>query len=73
MVRGRNARVSDEQIISAIKERDRPYATASQLAEDLPLTRQGLGKRLRKLHEKGDLDRDKISGNAVLYLIRDES
>jgi len=61
--------VTDKQILSTMAEASRPYVTPKRLAERLPFTSQRAGDRLRRLWENGEIYRDKVSANGVLYTL----
>ena len=66
-------KISDEEILRAIRDGEKPYTTATRLAEEFPISRQGISYRLKSLSEDGRLQQDKISGSGVLYLLPDAS
>jgi predicted ArsR family transcriptional regulator len=49
--------VSDEEIIEAFERIDGPFVTATELADELPIGRVGIRKRLESLHEEGRIGR----------------
>lgn len=63
-----NQQVSDNQILREFEEAEAPYLTASELADRLDMTRQGIHDRLVDLYERGELERKK-SGRTVGWWI----
>lgn len=63
--------VTDEEIISLFCDTDDPFLSASELAEELSFTRQGINKRLRALFERGALERKKC-GNGYGWWLPEE-
>lgn len=74
MASGRRKSITDDELLDAISKGPYPYTTASRLSEldSVPLGREAVRQRLEDLYERGLLERDKPSGNAVLYFIADE-
>lgn len=66
-----NQKITDEQIIAEFRASEDPYLTASELAEKLPMTRQGLHDRLVDLYEEGVLRRKK-TGRTVGWWLNDD-
>jgi len=64
---GRPPRVSDEEILTVFRESQDPVLIASEVAEELPIGRRGVYKRLEQLAEKGELDRKKIGGRGTVW------
>jgi predicted ArsR family transcriptional regulator len=52
-----NEMVSDEEILAAFDEIEGPFVTATELADQLPIGRFGVRKRLEDLHERGRIGR----------------
>lgn len=61
----RNQQVADDDILTLFRESNVPM-TAPELAQDLPITRQGVHKRLKQMAEEGTL-RKKETGSATIY------
>jgi len=56
-----------KQIIDTAGERwGRPFVTASDVAEEVGMTRQGVHRRLENLHEAGELRKYK-PGRGVIW------
>ena len=66
---GRKPTVSDDEILAVFRESADPVLTASEVAEDLPIGRRAVHKRLRKLADEGVLhSKDAGSGSRVWWL-----
>jgi predicted transcriptional regulator len=63
--------VTDEQIIGSVRKGDFPVATAKEIAADLPITRDAVNKRLRRLVSDGQLRSKKVGGAAKVYCTPD--
>lgn len=63
-----NEKVSDEQILTLFQATNDPYLTASEVAEQFSMTRQGAHARLLDLHDDGELNRKK-TGRTVGWWI----
>lgn len=63
-----NQKVTDKRIIEEFEETEEPYLTASELAERLSMTRQGIHERLLELYESGELDRKKTGRTVGWWL-----
>ena len=71
---GRPPAVTDEEILDQFRESDDPVLIASEVADELPIGRRGIYKRLESLAEDGRLGRKKIGGRGtVWWLLEDES
>lgn len=60
-------KVSEQDILKAFDAADAPVLTASDLAEALPLTRQGANYRLNQMHEKGLVEKKTTGARAVVW------
>lgn len=65
-----NQKVSDQEIIEAIKSVDEPVASASEIATQVSLTRTGVTNRLNKLREQGLVERKDV-GNGYVWWVSD--
>lgn len=61
-------KVSDYEIIKAIKDQYGPVACSAELIDELPLTRQGLNKRLRRLADEGAICEKDVGSAKVCWL-----
>jgi predicted transcriptional regulator len=69
---GRDREVSDDAILRAIALHPDPVVTASEVAEEVGITPQGVNKRLKQLVEKERLTRKEVGSRAVIYWLTDE-
>ena len=69
---GRDKEVSDEHILRAIVQHHEPVATASDVAEAVDMTSQGVNKRLKQLSKDGRLTRKQVGARAVIYWLTEE-
>jgi predicted ArsR family transcriptional regulator len=68
---GRTPVVSDEQILECFVEADDPVLSAPELADELPISKTGVYKRLRDLDERGLIDSKKF-GQGKAWWITDD-
>ncbi|WP_432764789.1 MarR family transcriptional regulator [Halobaculum limi] len=64
-------KVSDDQVVQLFRDAHQPIRTAGDLTEQLPITRQAVNKRLRRLASRGLLCRRKVGSSAVVYWLPD--
>jgi len=69
---GRKKEVSDEEILRAIALHPDPIVTASEVAEMVDLTKQGVNKRLRELSDEGYVVRKEVGARAVVYWLDED-
>ena len=60
-------KVSDEQVVKLFRDAGEPIRTAGDITEQLPITRQAVNKRLKRLTSKEVLRRRKVGSSAVVY------
>lgn len=60
-------KVSEQDILKAFDNADTPVLTANDLADMLPLTRQGANYRLNQMHDKGLVGKKKTGSRAVVW------
>ena len=66
---GRKPTVSDDEILAVLRKSSDPVLTATEVAEQLPIGRRAVHKRLRELAEEGVLEsKDAGSGSRVWWL-----
>lgn len=65
---GRSGKISDEDILRAIEDHYAPAVGVTDLADELPVTRQAMYERLSSLHEDGLVEKYKVSRDTVWYL-----
>ena len=61
--------LSDDAVLEFIRKHPDPVVTAPEVAEALEITNQAANKRLRNLHDRGDVHRKKVGGSAVIYWV----
>lgn len=65
---GRRPVVSDEEILSLISDSSDPVISAPELADDLPVSKTAVYKRLRDLQERGLVESKKIGQGRAWWL-----
>jgi predicted ArsR family transcriptional regulator len=68
---GRKPTVSDKEILSVFALSPDPAFFASELTDELGLSRQGVLSRLDELDERGLLDSKKASGRRIFWITTD--
>jgi predicted ArsR family transcriptional regulator len=59
--------VSDDELLSAIKQTTSPVASTSDVSEQLDINTDATRKRLRKLEERGEVDSMKVGARAAVW------
>lgn len=59
--------VTDEEILASFVTADRPFQTATDLAERFGLDRSQAYRRLQRLADTGSLEKSKIGSRAVVW------
>lgn len=70
---GRPPTVSDEEILDVFRGANDPVLIASEVAEELPIGRRGVYKRLESLAENGELGKKKIGGRGTVWWLAENS
>lgn len=65
-----NQKVSDSDIIQAMQSIEGPFVTAGELEGRLPITRHAINKRLKDLHQSGQVETKKASGNWIGWWVQ---
>lgn len=60
--------ISDEELLEHFRNTKEPFLTAPEVAESFPISRQGIDKRLKKLHREGKLRRKKTGQTTIWWL-----
>jgi DNA-binding Lrp family transcriptional regulator len=64
--------MSDEELLQAVAScdewADRPVTTASEIAERMDMSRQGVHRRLQSLHEDGEIRKYKPGRSAIWWI-----
>lgn len=66
-----NREISDSDIVQQFQDADEPFVGASELAEQLGMSRQAMNYRLRQLLDDGVVDRKKVGSGYGWWLERD--
>nr|WP_255171243.1 HTH domain-containing protein [Natrononativus amylolyticus] len=65
--------VSDDDVLDVLRGADTPVLTTQMIADELPVSRQAVYERLRKLHDSEEVGRMKAGSRAVVWWVGDES
>lgn len=60
-------KVTDQDVLKVFDYADAPILTASEIADELPITREATGRRLKRMLEDGLVDRKKTGASAVAW------
>jgi prophage antirepressor-like protein len=71
--RGPDPKVSDTQLVAAIRETDHPFAVAKDVAAHVGLSRERVRQRLNRLSDEDKIKRAKVSGAVIYWLESDVS
>lgn len=69
---GRNPQVSPEEVMKAIAMHPEPVVTASDINEEIGLSRDGARERLKSLAEDGYLDVKRPGSSALVFWMTDK-
>jgi len=58
---------SDDKILRVVRASEVPAVTARWVAETVGMKRQSVHQRLEELHERGALEREKLSSWVVIW------
>lgn len=67
----KNRRVADEEIIEVFRKSDERFLTATEVADEIGVTRQAMNSRLKRLREQGILASKRAGSRAVGYWLVD--
>lgn len=62
-----SGRVSEQDILKIFDNSDDPILTSSEIADELPVSRQAVNYRLKQMHEEGLVDRKETGARAVAW------
>jgi predicted HTH transcriptional regulator len=65
-------KASDDDILRVIRESEFPAVTARWVADTVGMERRPVHQRLEELHERGELERGKLSPRVVIWWIPEE-
>lgn len=60
-------KVTDQDILKVFDFADEPVLTASEVAAELPITREAAGRRLNQMRENGLVDRKKTGARSIAW------
>jgi hypothetical protein len=60
-------KVTDQDVLKVFDFADAPIMTASEVAAELPITREAAGRRLNQMHENGLVDRKQTGASSVAW------
>jgi predicted transcriptional regulator len=63
-------KTSDEEILNVVASHRAPAVGVTDIAAELPVTRQAVYSRLEALHDDGLVEKYKVSRDTVWYLTR---
>jgi predicted transcriptional regulator len=66
---GRNKKMSDNEILRAVRNHDDPCVTSSEIAEELDVTNDAVNYRLRKLAEAGAVRGKTVGASAKVWYV----
>lgn len=69
--RGQDPMATADEYLEAIRSTPDPFATASEVAEQIGVARQTAHKHLQRLAESEQIKRKKIGSSAVIWWIED--
>jgi len=64
--------VTDADILGILERASAPVMTASEIADELPIGRSAVRKRLVDLHERGTIERKSVGARSVVWWIVDK-
>lgn len=70
---GPDPTVSDEQILELFRDSDDPVLTASEIADQVDLTRRNVLNRLKDLETEGALRSKKVGGRSTVWWLPGET
>jgi len=64
--------VSDENLLDAFRESEKPVLTATMVAEEVSIGRKAVLERLRELENEGVVERMEVGARAVVWWPADD-
>lgn len=58
---------SQKEVLSLFRDIDEPILTASEVADEFGISQQAAHKRLKRLHERGKIERKEVGARAVAW------
>lgn len=65
--KGPDPKVTDSELLCAVVRTDEPFATASQIAEEVGLSSWRVRQRMNKLAESGDIQKAQLGQGPYIY------
>ncbi|MFC6965045.1 MarR family transcriptional regulator [Halocatena marina] len=65
--------VADEEILSVLTEANAPVVTATEIADEIDMTRQAITRRLKRMREEGFVERKEVGARAVVWWLTERT
>lgn len=65
--------VGDEEILSVLTEANAPIVTATEIADEIDMTRQAITRRLKRMREEGLVERKEVGARAVVWWLTEST
>jgi len=65
--RGPDPKVTDDELLDAMGRDERPFTTATAVAEKVPLSANRVRSRLQRLAEEGVIRAEPVAGDIKIY------
>lgn len=65
---GRPPAVSDEEILAVLRETAEPFLSTAEIAEEVPIKREGLVRRLNDLADEDQIQRKAVGNSYAWWL-----
>ena len=65
--KGPDPKVSNSELLNAVVDTDEPFATASQIAEQVGLSSWRVRQRMEKLADSGDIEKAQLGRGPYIY------
>jgi DNA-binding IclR family transcriptional regulator len=63
--------MKDDEIIRFIRESERPFVTATEVADEGDMSRQNAYRRLQRMTDEGRIEKYKAGSAAVIWWVDD--
>ena len=60
-------KVTDQDVLKVFDYADEPVLTASEVATELPITREAVGRRLNRMREEGLVERKQTGASSIAW------
>jgi predicted nucleotidyltransferase len=64
--------VTDEVILSVLRQGDAPAVTATEVAAEVDMTRRAVTRRLKRMHDEGLVGRKEVGARAVVWWLTED-